>query len=339
MSEPTSSSPSICKTKMTKAIRIHATGGPEVLKWEDVEIGEPGPREIRIRQEAAGLNYVDTYYRTGLYKLDKLPAIIGTEGAGIVDAVGSAVTEFKIGDRVAYTSPIGAYAEARLLPADRAIPVPDWCSGTLAASMMLQGMTAHYLIHDTFRIEKGHTVLLHAAAGGVGQILVQWAKAKGATVIGSVGSDAKAEKVRALGADHVIDYTREDFVARVKEITGGRGVDVVYNSVGKSTFMGSLDCLKPRGMMISFGQASGAIGSFDPILLSSKGSLFFTRPSLTHYTANREELLRRANDLFAVVKSGGVKIENSTSFALKDAANAHRALEARETTGSVVLAV
>lgn len=324
---------------MTKAIRIHATGGLDVLKWEDVEVGDPGPREIRIRQEAAGLNYIDIYHRTGLYKLDKLPAILGMEGAGVVDAVGRDVTEFKPGDRVAYASPIGAYAEARLLPADRAIPVPDWCESALAASMLLRGTTAHYLIHDTFRVEKTHVILLHAAAGGVGQILTQWAKAKGAVIIGCVGSDAKAEKIRALGADHAIITTREDFVARVKEITDGRGVDVVYDSVGQSTFTGSLDCLKPRGMMVSFGQSSGAIGAFDPGLLSAKGSLFLTRPSLMHYTASREELLRRANDLFAIVKSGVITIENSQRFALKDAAAAHRALEARQTTGSVVLVV
>jgi len=326
---------------MTKAIRMHARGGPEVLQWEEVDVGNPGPHEIRIKQEAVGLNFVDIYQRTGLYyKNDPLPLTLGTEGAGMIDAVGSEVQEFKPGDRVAYASaPLGAYAEVRLMPSDRVVLLPDWCSSQLAASMMLQGMTAHYLIHDTFRAEKNHVILLHAAAGGVGQILTQWAKAKGATVIGTVGSDAKAEKIRKLGADHTIVYTREDFVARVKEITNGKGVDVVYDSVGQTTFMGSLDCLKPRGLMVSFGQSSGAVSAFEPVILSAKGSLFLARPSLSHYTANREELLHRAQDLFDAIKTRKITIENSTTFALKDAANAHRALESRKTTGSIVLVV
>lgn len=322
---------------MAKAIRIHTTGGPDVMKWEDVEVGAPGPNEIRVRQEAAGLNFIDIYHRMGLYKLDKMPAILGTEGAGTIEAIGSSVKDLKIGDRIVYVAPIGSYTEERVMPAAHAIPIPDWCSSATAASMMLQGMTVHYLIHDTFHVEKGTTILLHAAAGGVGQILTQWAKAKGAVVIGSVSSDEKAEKIRALGADHAIVYTREDFVARVKEMTDGSGVDVVYDSVGKSTFMNSLDCLKLRSLMVSFGQSSGAVEPFNPAVLSAKGSLFLTRPSLVSYTTSRQELLRRANDLFAVVKNGTVKIETSQSFALKDAAAAHRALESRQTMGSVVL--
>ncbi len=324
---------------MSKAIRIHEYGGADVLKWEEVEVPAPGPKEIRVRQEAVGINFIDIYHRTGLYKLEKLPAILGSEGAGVVDAVGSDVKEFKPGDRVAYAGGPGGYAEMRLIAADRVVPLPDWCTSQLAASIMLQGMTAHYLIHDTFRVEKGSVILLHAAAGGVGQILTQWAKTKGAIVIGTVGSKEKAEKIKMLGADHAINYTSEDFVARVKDITGGKDVDVVYDSVGQSTFMKSLDCLRPRGMMVSFGQSSGAVPPFEPGIFSAKGSLFFTRPSLGHYTAKREELLRRANDLFNVIRDGNVKIENSTVFALKDTAAAHRALESRKTTGSIVLVV
>ncbi|MDP9128483.1 MAG: quinone oxidoreductase [Pseudomonadota bacterium] len=325
---------------MPKAIQIHAHGGPEVLRWEEIDVPAPAAHEVRIRQEAVGLNYVDIYYRIGLYKAEKLPAILGMEAAGVIDAVGNGVTGFKIGDRVAYAGgPTGAYAESRIMPAARVVALPAWCSSRQAASMLLQGMTAHYLIHDAFRLESNHTVLLHAAAGGVGQILTQWAKAKGATVIATVGSEPKAAKVRQLGADHVINYVSEDFVARVKEVTAAKGVDVVYDSVGQATFMGSLDCLRPRGLLASFGQASGAVPAFDPGILSAKGSLFLTRPSLGHYIGTPEELSRRASDLFKAVQEGVLKIESNQSFALKDAAEAHRALEARQTTGSVVLLV
>lgn len=323
---------------MPHAIRLHKYGGPEVLCWEEIAVGDPAPNEIRIRQEAVGLNFIDIYYRTGLYKLDGFPATLGLEGAGIIESVGGDVKDLKPGDRVAYASrPPGAYAEVRLMPADNVVTVPEKCSSRTAAAIMLQGMTAHYLVHDTFHLGKGHTILLHAAAGGVGQILTQWAKAKGAIVIGSVGSDAKAARVRELGADHAIVYTREDFVTRVRDITGGKGVDVVYDSVGQATFMGSLDCLKPRGLMVSFGQASGSVAPFDPGLLATRGSLFLTRPSLMNYNAHKDDLRRRARDLFAAIDKGIIKPEIGRTFALKDAAAAHRALESRQTMGSVVL--
>jgi NADPH:quinone reductase len=322
---------------MPKAIRFHKTGGPEVLVWEDVEVGDPGPGQIRIRQHAVGLNFVDVYQRSGLYQMP-LPSGAGSEGAGVVEAVGAGVTEFKPGDRVAYASaPLGSYSEVRLYPADRAVKIPDGISFETAAAMMLKGMTAQYLIKRTFKVQPGMTVLWHAAAGGVGLIASQWLKSLGATVIGTVGSDAKAALAKAHGCEHTIVYTRENFVERVKEVTGGKGVPVVYDSVGKLTFMGSLDCLQPMGMMVSFGNASGAVDPIAPAILAPKGSLYLTRPTLVNYTAKREDLVACANDLFDVVKSGKVKIEIAQRYALKDAAQAHRDLEARKTTGSTVL--
>jgi len=320
-----------------KAIRFHKTGGPEVLVAEDVEVGDPGAGQIRIKQHAVGLNYLDTYHRTGLYPLP-LPSGLGSEGAGVVEAVGPGVTELKAGDRVAYASaPVGAYAEARLYPADRAVKIPEGISFETAAAMMLKGMTAQYLIKRTFKVQPGMTVLWHAAAGGVGLIASQWLKALGAKVIGTVGSDEKAALAKSHGCEHTIVYTRENFVERVKELTGGKGVPVVYDSVGKTTFMGSLDCLQPLGLMVSFGNASGAVEPFPLTVLSQKGSLYITRPTLVSYTAKREDLLATASDLFEVVKSGKVKIEIAKRYPLKDAAQAHRDLEARKTTGSVVL--
>jgi NADPH2:quinone reductase len=322
---------------MPKAVRFQKTGGPEVLVWEDVEVGDPGPGQIRIRHHAVGLNYLDTYHRSGLYPLP-LPSGCGTEGAGVVEAVGAGVTDLKVGDRVAYAGGApGAYAEARLFPADRAVKIPDGISFETAAAMMLKGMTVQYLIKRTFKVQPGMTVLFHAAAGGVGLIASQWLKAIGATVIGTAGSDAKAALAKAHGCDHTIVYTRENFVERVKEITGGKGVPVVYDAVGKLTFMGSLDCLQPMGMMVSFGNASGAVDPFPPGILQQKGSLYLTRPTLVHYTAKREDLVACANDFFDVVKSGKVKIEIAQRYALKDAAQAHRDLEGRKTTGSTVL--
>ena len=323
---------------MTHAIRIHHYGGPEVLRWEEVAVGDPGPGELRIRHGAIGLNYIDVYHRTGLYPLPALPWTLGMEGAGQVEAVGPGVTEFKVGDRVAYASPpVGAYAEVRLMPADRVVALPDTIDERTAAAMLLQGMTAQYLLRRSYRVQAGDAILLHAAAGGVGLIASQWARHLGATVIGTVGSEAKAALARAHGCDHVIDYRRENIVERVREITGGAGVAVVYDSVGKDTFMDSLDCLRPLGMMVSFGNASGPVPAFEPGLLAAKGSLFFTRPSLMHYTARRADLLASAAELFAVVTSGAVQIEVNQTYPLAETAQAHRDLEARQTTGSTVL--
>lgn len=323
---------------MTHAIRIHEYGGPEVLRWEEVAVGDPGPGELRIRHGAIGLNYIDVYHRTGLYPLPALPWTLGMEGAGRVEAVGPGVSEFKVGDRVAYASPpVGAYAEVRLMPADRVVALPDAIDERAAAAMLLQGMTAQYLLRRSYRVQAGDTILLHAAAGGVGLIASQWARHLGATVIGTVGSEAKAALARAHGCDHVIDYRRENIVERVREITGGAGVAVVYDSVGKDTFMDSLDCLRPLGMMVSFGNASGPVPAFEPGLLAAKGSLFFTRPSLMHYTARRADLLASAAELFAVVTSGAVQIEVNQTYPLAETAQAHRDLEARQTTGSTVL--
>jgi len=322
---------------MPKAIRFHKTGGPEVLVWEDVQVGDPGPGQIRIKNHAVGLNFVDVYQRSGLYPM-QLPSGTGSEGAGVVEAVGVGVTDLKVGDRVAYASPpLGAYSEVRLYTADRAVKIPDGISFDTAAAMMLKGMTAQYLIKRTFKVQPGQTVLWHAAAGGVGLIASQWLKALGVTVIGTVGSDAKAALAKAHGCEHTIVYTRENFVERVKEITGGKGVPVVYDSVGKLTFMGSLDCLQPMGMLVSFGNASGPVDAFAPGILQQKGSLYLTRPTLATYAAKREDLVACANDLFDIVKSGKVKIEIAQRYALKDAAQAHRDLEARKTTGSTVL--
>lgn len=323
---------------MSKAIRIHQYGGPEALRWEEVEVSDPGPGQIRIRQGAVGLNYIDVYHRTGLYPLPSLPWTLGMEGAGRVEAVGAGVTELQVGDRVAYASPpVGAYAEVRLIAADRVVALPEAIDDQTAAAMMLQGMTAQYLLRRTYRVQPGDVVLLHAAAGGVGLIASQWARQLGATVIGTVGSDDKAELARAHGCRHVIVYTRENFVERVRAITNGQGVAVVYDSVGQATFMGSLDCLRPLGMMVSFGNASGPVQSFDPGLLAAKGSLFLTRPTLMTYTAQRADLAASAAELFQVVASGAVRIEVRQTYPLAEAAQAHRDLEARKTTGSTVL--
>ena len=323
---------------MPKAIRIHEHGGPEVLRWEEVEVGEPGPGQLRVRHGAVGLNYIDVYHRTGLYPLPSLPWTLGMEGAGRVEAVGEGVTEFKPGDRVAYASPpVGAYAEVRLMPADRVVALPDAIDDQTAAAMMLQGMTAQYLLRRTYRVQAGDAILLHAAAGGVGLIASQWARHLGATVIGTVGSEEKAELARAHGCHHVIVYNRENFTERVREITGGQGVAAVYDSVGKDTFMGSLDCLRPLGMMVSFGNASGPVPPFEPAILAAKGSLFFTRPTLMTYTAQRADLLASAAELFEVVSSGAVRIEVRQTYPLAETARAHRDLEARKTTGSTVL--
>ncbi len=323
---------------MTKAIRIHKTGGPEVLQWEDVEVGEPGEGEIRVRHTAIGLNYIDVYFRTGLYPGPDLPFSLGLEAAGVVEAVGAGVEDLAEGDRIAYAAPpIGAYAEARVMPARKAVKIPDGVEDRQAAAMMLQGMTAEYLLRRCYPVKKGQTILFHAAAGGVGLIACQWAKHLGATVIGTVGSEEKAKLAKAHGCDHTILYDRENFVDRVKELTDGKGVPVVYDGVGKSTFMKSLDCLQPRGMLVSYGQASGAIEPLNIGILSQKGSLYLTRPTLMTYTASREDTLESSGALFAVVKKGAVKIGVNQTFALKDAADAHRALEGRKTTGSTVL--
>ena len=322
---------------MTKAIRIHSYGGPEVMQWETIEVGAPGAGEVRLRTTAAGLNFIDTYHRTGLYKI-ALPSVIGREGAGVVEAVGSGVNELKVGDRVAYaSSPIGSYAEARLMPAERLVKIPDGISDQQAASMMLKGMTAQYLLRRTYRVQPGDFILSQAAAGGVGQILGQWAKHLGATVIGTVGSEEKIAIAKATGCDHVINYRTEDFVARVAEITGGKKCQVVYDGVGKDTFAKSLDCIAPLGTMVIFGAASGAVPPFYIGDLAAKGSLYLTRPTLDTYVASREDLLNTANDLFDVVLRGVVKIEVNQTYSLRDAARAHHDLEARKTTGSTVL--
>ena len=322
---------------MPHAIRIHQTGGPEVLCWEEVDVPAPAAGEATVRHHAVGLNFIDTYHRTGLYPLP-LPAGIGLEGAGVVEAVGTGVTEVKVGDRVAYAGgPVGAYAEVRNIPAHRLLKLPENIGFNTAAAMMLQGLTAAYLLRRTYRVQVGDAVLIHAAAGGVGLIACQWAKALGATVIGTVGSPAKAELARAHGCDHVINYSTEDFTQRVREITGGEGVPVVYDGVGKDTFMGSLDSLRPLGMLVTYGNASGPVPPFDLLLLSQKGSLFVTRPTIVHYTAKRADLEALGAELFDVVGSGKVRIEVNQTYALKDAAQAHRDLEARKTTGSTIL--
>ncbi len=322
---------------MTHAIRFHQTGEPEVLRWEEVTLPELQPGEARIQQHAVGLNFIDIYHRSGAYPVP-LPSGIGLEGAGVVEAVGNAVTELKPGDRVAYAGgPLGAYAEARNIPADRLVKLPDAIDFRTAAAMMLKGMTAQYLLRRTYRVQAGDTILIHAAAGGVGLVVCQWAKALGATVIGTVGSDAKAELARAHGCDHTIVYTRENFTQRVREITGGAGVPVVYDSVGKDTFMASLDCLRPFGLLVSFGSASGAVPPLDIGMLAPKGSLYVTRPTIATYTAKRADLVQSAGELFDMVGSGKVKIEVNQTYALKDAALAHADLGGRKTTGSTVL--
>ena len=321
---------------MPHAIRIHETGGPEKMLWEEVQVGSPGPGEVLVRNTAVGLNFVDVYHRIGLYP-NTLPLTLGMEGAGVVEAVGPKVKEFRVGDRVAYANPIGSYSEVCLRPVGRLVKIPAGIDDKVAAAIMLKGMTAWYLIRRTYKVKKGDTILMHAAAGGVGQILCQWAKYLGATVIGTVGSDEKAALAKKAGCKHVIVTSREKFVDRVKEITKGKGVAVVYDGVGKDTFMDSLDCLAPLGLMASFGNASGAVTQFNPGILAQKGSLFLTRPTLFTYTAKREDLVKAAQDLFAVVKKKAVKISINQTYPLREAAQAHIDLEGRKTTGSTVL--
>ncbi len=322
---------------MPHAIRIHANGGPEVLKWEQVAVGDPGPGEARVRHTAVGVNYIDTYHRSGLYKL-ALPSGIGSEGAGVVEAVGAGVDWVRAGDRVAYCGgPLGAYSEVRVMPADRLVKLPDGIADRAAATLMLKGLTVQYLFRQTHNLKAGDTILFHAAAGGVGLIACQWARALGVTMIGTVGSDEKATLAKANGCTHTIVYTRENFVERVKALTGGKGVPVVYDGIGKDTFPASLDCISPRGLWVSFGNASGGVPAFDILLLSQKGSLFATRPTLLTYAAKREDLTTMAGELFALVQSGKIVSEPRQTFPLKDASAAHRALESRATTGATVL--
>jgi len=323
---------------MSHAIRIHKVGGPEVLQWEEVKVGEPGSGQVKLKQEAAGLNFIDVYHRTGLYPQPS-PFTPGVEGAGIVESVGEGVANVKVGDRVAYAGPIGGYAEARLIDADRVVKLPDSIDAEHAAAMMLQGMTAQMLLRSVFPVHEGDTILIHAAAGGVGLIMCQWAAALGATVIGTVGTEEKAELVRAHGCTHPIVYSRQDFVAEVQRITDGEKLPVVYDSVGRDTFLKSLDCLKVRGLMVSFGNASGAPDPFPPNVLAQKGSLYLTRPTLYHYIASRQQLEQSASELFEMVTSGKVKIEVQQRFPLADAAEAHRALQERRTTGSTILTI
>ena len=320
---------------MPGAIRIHEHGGPEVLRYEDVEVGRPGPGQVRLKQTAIGVNYIDTYQRSGLYKLAALPAVLGMEGAGVVVETGDGVTDLKPGDRIAYASCPGAYAAERLAPADRLVKLPGSISNETAAAMMLQGMTVRYLVRETFKVGPETVMLFHAAAGGVGLIACQWARALGATIIGTTSSAEKASLATANGCTHVINYKTENFVDRVKDITGGKGCDVVYDSIGKDTFPGSLDCLKPKGLWVSFGNASGPVPPFE--LTALKGSLFATRPSLFAYTAERAALLANASELFEMVGSGKVKIAVNHSYSLSKTADAHRDLEGRKTTGSIVL--
>jgi len=323
---------------MVAAVRVHKVGGPEVLTYEDIPVPAPGPGQIRVKQHAMGVNFVDTYFRSGLYPAPGgLPFVAGNEAAGEVVDVGSGVSEFNRGDRVAYVQGPGCYTEERVVPAERVVKLPDKISYEQAAAMMLKGMTVEYLVRRTFKVEKGANVLMHAAAGGVGLILCQWANHLGANVIGTVGSKDKAELARANGCHHTILYRDEDFAARVKEITGGKLCDVVYDGIGRATFPASLDCIRPLGMFVSFGSASGTIQAFDINLLQFKGSLFATRPTLNTYAAKRADLLSIANELFAVVGSGAVKIPINQTYKLRDAAKAHRDLEGRATTGSVIL--
>ena len=322
---------------MTHAIRIHEYGGPDVLKWEDVTVGAPDPGQVKVRQTAVGLNFIDIYHRTGHYPQPSLPFIPGSEAAGVVTAVGEGVRDLKVGRRVAYAGPIGAYAEERLIAADRVVKIPDNVDDQTAAAIMLKGMTAQYLLRRIVKVGPETTLLFHAAAGGVGLIACQWAAALGATVIGTVGSSGKALIARAHGCGYVINTREEDFVAKVKDYTKGKGVDVVYDSIGKDTFPGSLDCLKPLGLWVSFGQSSGPVPPFDITLLSQKGSLFATRPSLNTYTASRKDLVATANDLFQIVASGKVRIAVNQTYPLEKTAEAQAGLEARRTSGSTVL--
>src|SRR5213079_2136799 len=323
---------------MVAAVRVHKNGGPEVLTFEDVEVPAPGAGQVRVKQHACGLNYIDTYFRSGLYPAPQgLPFVGGNEGAGEIIAVGPGVTDVKVGDRVGYTSLLGSYAAERIMPADRVVKLPASISYEQAAGMMLKGMTVEYLLNRTFKVGKGMNVLIHAAAGGIGLIACQWANALGANVIGTVGSKDKATLAMANGCHHAILYRTDDFVAKVKEITGGKLCEVVYDGIGKTTFPASLDCIKPLGMFVSFGSASGQVDAFNINILQTKGSLFATRPTLNHYAAKRDDLLKMANELFEVVASGAVKIPVNQKYALKDAQKAHRDLEGRATTGSTIL--
>ena len=322
---------------MTHAIRIHENGGPEVLRWEAVDVPDPGPGEAVIRQTVSGLNFIDVYFRTGLYPAPSFPLTIGNEGVGVVEAVGDGVTEAAVGDRVTYCMSLGSYAQRRIIASRFLVKIPDGITDEQAAAVMLKGCTVQYLIRRTHAVQPGETVLFHAAAGGCGLIACQWLKHLGATVIGTVGTREKAELAKAHGCDHPIVYTEESFVDRVRELTGGKGVPVVYDSVGKDTFDDSLRCLQPRGLMVSFGNASGAVEPFKPVLLAQKGSLFLTRPTLANYTATRQELEETTAELFDVIGSGAVRIEVNQTYPLQDAAQAHRDLEARRTTGSTVL--
>jgi NADPH2:quinone reductase len=322
---------------MPKAMRITETGGPEVLRWEDIDVGEPGEGQVRVRHTAVGVNFIDTYYRSGLYPIP-LPSGLGSEAAGVVEAVGPGVTVIRPGDRVAYAGgPPGSYAEARVLPAAILVPIPDGVADQTAAAVMLKGMTAQYLIRRTYPVKAGEMVLFHAAAGGVGLIACQWIKALGATVIGTVGREEKAAVARSHGCEHVIISTREDIAKRVREITGGAGVPVVYDSVGKDTFLSSLDCLRPLGMMVSYGNSSGKVTPFDISILSQKGSLYLTRPTLATYTATRPELEATAREVFDAIRQGKVKVEVRHTYPLADAPKVHRDLEGRRTVGSIVM--
>jgi len=322
---------------MTHAVRIHENGGPDVLRWEEVDVPEPGPGEALVRQTASGLNFIDVYFRTGLYKVPSFPSAIGNEGAGVVEAVGDGVTEAAVGDRVAYCMSLGSYTQRRVIASNQLVKIPDDVTDEEAAAVMLKGCTVQYLIRRTYPVKAGETVLFHAAAGGCGLIACQWLKHLGVTVIGTVGTPEKAELAKAHGCDYPVVYTQENVVERVKELTDDKGVPVVYDSVGKDTFSDSIDCIQPRGLMVSFGNSSGAVDSFSPALLAAKGSLFLTRPTLATYTATRDELEATTADLFDVVGSGAVKIEVKQTYALENAAQAHRDLEARKTSGSTVL--
>lgn len=321
---------------MSKAIRIHETGGPEVFRWEDIEVGCPQAGEVRLRHTAIGLNFIDTYQRGGLYPVD-LPTVLGMEGAGVIEEISAGDLEFQVGDRVAYASPVGSYAQERLIAADRLVKLPGTIDDRQAAALMLKGLTTQYLLRRCYEIKRGDTILIHAAAGGVGLLVCQWAKHLGATVIGTVGTEAKAELAKVHGCDHAILYRQENFVARVRELTGGAGVPVVYDSVGRDTFNASLDCLKPLGLMVSFGQSSGAVPPLAIHELTARGSLFLTRPTLATYTASREDLMNSAAELFDVVLKGVLKIEINQTYPLQDAVRAHRDLEGRKTSGASVL--
>lgn len=322
---------------MTYAVCIHETGGPEVLQWQKIDIPDPGAGEVLIRQTMVGLNFIDIYFRTGLYKVPSFPAIIGNEGVGVVEVVGDGVTEVAIGDRVAYCMSLGSYTQRRLIASELLVKIPDTISDEQTAAVMLKGCTVQYLIRRTYAVQPGETVLFHAAAGGCGLIACQWLKHLGATVIGTVGTSAKAELAKVNGCDHVIIYTQENFVDRVKEITNGVGVSVVYDSVGQKTFMDSIDCLRPRGLMVSFGNASGPVDPFSPATLAAKGSLFLTRPTLTTYTRTREELETTTGDLFDMINKGALKIEVNQTYELEQVRQAHCDLASRKTTGSTVL--